>query len=59
MAKHRDSGEAAARDMTIHALVEFAAKAGLREPMREALTPEQMEQLDAGSRRHERRERRR
>jgi hypothetical protein len=55
-AQHRDNGERAALDQTIAALVEFADKAGLTEQMREAVGDRNHDELQAGARRHERRQ---
>jgi hypothetical protein len=57
--QHRDSGERAALDQTIAALVEFTDKAGLTEQMRNAVGSKNHDELQAGARRHERRQTRR
>lgn len=56
MAKHRDNGEHAALDQTIAALTEFTAKAGLTDKMRAAIGTKNHDELQAGTRRHERRQ---
>lgn len=59
MGKHDDSAEKAALDLTVNTLLRFVKAANLHDDMAASLTPDQMNELNASSRRHERREKHR